>query len=450
MHQYESLATANAKTVRHANFFDRIVVVNLKRKPDRLASFRANFNEHGWPFQEPAVFEAIDGSLVPTPYGWEQGGGAWGCMQSHRQILERAITDGVRHLLVFEDDAYMKAGAVERLYKFLDDVPDDWDQLMLGGQHLGTTTKVKPGVVKVTNCQRTHAYAVRGRFLRDLYAHWCSPNSRVHCDWIMGPLQSLRNVYAPEPFTFGQEAGSSDISGANNPRKSWDTPAADLPVVLLHAPGHVVKELRRYGLHTGYDRDPQTDIDVGLKAVFESSDPVNALHRWIGDLQWEVAADEGLVCTVWHPNATAEAVRNACHGDVIEIRAETVEDALRQLPSRTTREDWSRSHVVVLHAPRRVMAELRGLGWHGGHWRDSVTDQDNGLRAIFAQDGDKVPQLREWVDAVGKEVGQRNGVLCVWHPEASTELVTKATDRRVVEITADTTEEALAKWNEGR
>lgn len=436
---------------RHANAFDRIVVVNLKRKPERLATFRANFEEFGWPFQEPERFDAIDGAAVPTPYLWEQGGGAWGCMQSHRQILERAIMDGVKSLLVFEDDAFMKSDSIERLYKFLDDVPDDWDQLMLGGQNIGTPKKVKDGVVKVTNCQRTHAYAIRGQFLRDLYAQWCSPNSRVHCDWIMGPLQSLRNVYAPEPFIFGQEAGPSDISGRTNPRKTWDTPGESLPVILLHAPAQVVAELRRYGLHTGYDRDSVTDIDNGLKHVFTCSNPIAELHRWVRDLQWEVAADEGLICTVWHPDATLDVVRRATHGMVIEINADTVDDALKQLPDLKLREDWSRSHVVVLHAPRRVMTELRGLGWHGGNWRDHVTDVDNGLREIFAQDGDKLPQLREWLDSVGKEVeGQRNGVLTVWHPDATADVIRAATSRKVVEITANSTEEALRIWRERR
>ena len=52
------------------NYFDRVVVVNLKRRPDRLACLKTALRDCSWPFQQPIVFDAVDGNVVPCPHGW--------------------------------------------------------------------------------------------------------------------------------------------------------------------------------------------------------------------------------------------------------------------------------------------------------------------------------------------------------------------------------------------
>ena len=403
-----------------------------------------------WPFATPEVFCAVDGNLVGVPLGWSMGSGTWGCLQSHRTVLQDALMDGVRRLLVLEDDLCMRSTFVEEAERFLQEVPDDWDQLMVGGQHIGPTRQVKNGIVKCTNTQRTHAYAIRNRsasskMLSDLYALWCSHTSQTHCDHIMGPMQSRYNVYAPTPFLFGQSKSVSDISGARNPTKFWQPPTGNEPILLLKCSQMVVSKLRDWGVHTGYTRDPATDVDQGLSKCFNPYNQAK-LVKWINDLQWECVSEENTVLGVWHPDATLEQLSRIWAGPVTEICADTVEEALLRLPDAKRKPLPAREYVILFKGDRQTIGQLRSLGWHTGNWRDPITDQDNGLREWAL---DKRPdRLREVVQTLVTEAeGVRNGVACLWHPELTEDVVSNITNLRVVTVDAEDSNGALRQWS---
>lgn len=313
------------------DMFQAVFLINLRRRPDRLAAALATIREHDWPFRAPEVFEAIDGNLVLAPAGWKSGGGAWGCRCSHVAILHRCIREGIEPVLVLEDDIALRSTFRHDCEQFFRDVPDDWECLMLGGQHHRTPRPVKPGIVRCRDCQRTHAYAIRGKFLRDLHAQWSSPKQLVHIDWTFGPMQANYRTYAPDPFLFGQTRDWSDICGRTNPAKFWQPPKGDEPVLVLRCDRETMEALRWYCIHTGYDRGDD-GIDNGLRAVFASDDPTRGLRKWIGELQWECVSEEGAVLGIWHPLATVEMVRECWRGPVAEVRR--LEEALPYLSCR--------------------------------------------------------------------------------------------------------------------
>ena len=67
------------------------IVINLKRRPDRLEKFKAEMDYMGWEFE---VFDAIDTESYI------------GCAMSHKKIAEDFLDKGLDYLLVMEDDSF--------------------------------------------------------------------------------------------------------------------------------------------------------------------------------------------------------------------------------------------------------------------------------------------------------------------------------------------------------
>lgn len=213
--------------LRH--LFDRVVVINLDRRADRWERFQ-NDLPRPWPLKEPTLQRGVDGQRCPPPKTFAEGRGAWGCLQSHRQALESALNDGLHSVLILEDDACFRATFRDELARFMRRVPASWDCLMLGGGHIGFPEKkpvvVNDEVLRCVNCQRMHAYAVRGPFMEELYRELSAASG--HCDHAMGPFAAKWNTYAPTRFIVGQDGGPSDISGRVRVMEWWDEPLSVL------------------------------------------------------------------------------------------------------------------------------------------------------------------------------------------------------------------------------
>ena len=191
------------------DFFDKVYLINLKRRPDRLRGVRQEMAK-GWPFKEPEVFEALDGKLIPAPSGWTHTAGNYACLQSHCRILERVFMEGHSSVLVLEDDICWEDTFCQDVERFLSDVPDDWELLMLGGGHQEPPIRLKPGLVRCVNTQLTHALGWRnGPMMRDVYRAWMT--STISIDWKLASLMRDYKVYAPEPFLMYQSKSPSDI-----------------------------------------------------------------------------------------------------------------------------------------------------------------------------------------------------------------------------------------------
>ena len=217
--------------------FDRVVCINLKRRPGRWRQFQAGLPTD-WPFGPVVRVDAVDGQTanVPQWYGQPPANlnhnrdawgeclrGAWGCLQSHLQVWLDALRKGLNSVLVFEDDAVFCPDFTEQAVRFLEAVPVYWDQIYFGGQHLNYNqtppVKIRAQVLKGHNVNRTHAYAIRDDMMRAAvdrlsrpWAPWRPQD--YHVDHQLGAMHLTGewNVYCPRRWLVGQTGGHGDVN----------------------------------------------------------------------------------------------------------------------------------------------------------------------------------------------------------------------------------------------
>lgn len=444
------------------DYFERVYVISLKRRVDRLGAFYARLEACGWPFKEPIVMPAIEGDVVGVPPEFTQGGGAYGCKMSHLRILQDCLMDGVSSVLVLEDDAEMPEDFVDRVKEFLSRVPENWEGLMLGGQHMVMPRSIGvDGVVQCVNAQRTHAYAARPYYMRELQKRWAL--GTVHIDWQMSGWQHNYVVYAPSPWIVGQVGGRSDIFGASKRNEWWNYLETGgyrhLPVCHVVAPVSVIRELGDHGLHFGYDTSNNLGIDNGLHEIFTrdltESEIRKYLRLWLETVNAESQC--GLLPAAWHPKLTLELLREVWSAGIIEVRGQTFDECWSCIPEPIRsklerRRCLVKDPIILLRCPQRMIGDLARSGFHPGNWRDRTTGYDCGLIDIFknVRQHDRLDHLRRWCNLLLEEAEKDGRVVAAIHPDLTRDMLESATDRIVYEIEADSLSLLVNKYLEIR
>ena len=296
----------------------RVYIINLPYKPERRERLSAHLAELDlFPAERIKWVRALSGDWSPPPAWWETGNGAWGCLMSHLHVVHDAIMDGLEDYLVLEDDVVFHPRAKQMLAQFFAEVPDDWDQIYLGGQHLlaPETVARRPFVLRGVNINRTHAFLLRRKAFAAFQQHILhAPDyigrPGVHIDHQLGKAHELRlwKVYTPAWWLCGQEAGSSNISGRTTSRMWWHPSIYSHYLPFTWVPAECkdrVPEEVRSRLHFGNNLHEGTLEDVGLT---EAAHGDELLTRWLLMIARE-AMDQEKLPALQHGGISLEHVR---------------------------------------------------------------------------------------------------------------------------------------------
>jgi len=171
-------------------FFDRVVVINLKARTDRLGEMREQLQRIGLRLDSPGVqvFEAIR----PDSAAGFESVGAHGCFMSHLTVLRQALQAGVGSLLILEDDLNFCDRFPERfdaLATFLSQ--QDWG-LFYGSyflhEPLAQTERPCVQLEPATLIGTSAFLAIRGAHIAALVAYLEAMLNRAPGDALGGPM----------------------------------------------------------------------------------------------------------------------------------------------------------------------------------------------------------------------------------------------------------------------
>jgi GR25 family glycosyltransferase involved in LPS biosynthesis len=206
--------------------FDKIFVISLTKKRSNKAVEFMDSLPQDWNIGEVCVFDAIDGDNEELPLWWPKNmTGSYGCLKSHLSILDLILSQNLLNTLIIEDDAIFCDNFIQRLENVLRDLPDDWEQLYLGGQHLSKFKVINKDLVRVGNVNRTHCYIIRNKntaqkmisYLTDK-DFWIKnlTQKKYHIDYAYGTMHKNNTVvaYASLPFLVGQKSTQFSDTGS--------------------------------------------------------------------------------------------------------------------------------------------------------------------------------------------------------------------------------------------
>ncbi|WP_299911757.1 glycosyltransferase family 25 protein [uncultured Paracoccus sp.] len=224
--------------------FERVVVINLDRRPDRMSSVAKQLAMLGIEHQRHS---AADGKTPPVAAEWQayltsppmpgdparrvadwrdfyQGdkphaarvaffeatrkergiatAGAWGLFLSMRAVIRKAVADGVESLLILEDDVLFHRDSIELWPRLKSELPTDWQILQLGAMQ----THWDDGWIDwhsqhLYRCNGSsfaaHAVALRRPALKAVLERAGTPD----LPFDIGPLQEAKRIFRNRCFT---------------------------------------------------------------------------------------------------------------------------------------------------------------------------------------------------------------------------------------------------------
>lgn len=188
--------------------FDKIFCINLDQRRDRWENSLNEFQKYSLDVER---IPGIDGSKINLDFPPNVHKGAIGCAITQLFVLKYAKQLNLNNFVLFEDDIEFHENSNILFSEYLEEVPEDWDMIYFGGQHLyGRNLKrVSEHVFKCEYTLTAHSVAIRNtvfdRFIDSLI------DISKPCDMHYAESHKDINAYVFIPHLTWQKRSYSNI-----------------------------------------------------------------------------------------------------------------------------------------------------------------------------------------------------------------------------------------------
>lgn len=221
---YGQIVKSNDHTINtkmHVNNIpvNKIYLINLKRRVDRLILFNKQYDMSDMKNIEYKKIDAVDGSTlnidkIPlsevaktelqqveyTGYRhrhYQLTKGAIGCYLSHMKVWKDMVDNNIDVALVFEDDAKIPPNMKSIIHYTLESpkIPSDWDIILLGYICNSCEWDTKKTYSKVERFMLTHCYIIRKEAIEKIIETNTLLPITQQIDAYLSELSCVLNIY---------------------------------------------------------------------------------------------------------------------------------------------------------------------------------------------------------------------------------------------------------------
>jgi GR25 family glycosyltransferase involved in LPS biosynthesis len=197
-------------------YFDKVFLINLDKRKDRLDRCNDIFEKNNvrdlverFPGIVPDPSDDIpytkDTEKIKVPL--------YGCLLSHVNIIKRAKAEGLKSILVFEDDVDFIN--IESIEKSVDQLKNrDWSLFYLGANTHVPLEKVDENLLILKRGYATHAVAYHESFYDYFIENFEQKKIHIIDVWLSDFGQENFKSYCTFPITAVQVSNHSDIHDA--------------------------------------------------------------------------------------------------------------------------------------------------------------------------------------------------------------------------------------------